>query len=261
MKLNIYQIDAFTDSIFSGNPAAVIPLEQWLSDEILQNIATENNLSETAFFVKEKQGFHIRWFTPLSEVNLCGHATLATAHVLFVHLGFEGSVLEFQSRSGLLKVEKTEDNILTLNFPAAKLSKMNLPDHIKAAIGIEPVECWHGDEDIMLIFESEKQTLSITPDFEKLKDPVYRGVIVTAPGDTVDFVSRFFAPAYGINEDPVTGSAHTLLIPYWSKKLGKTKMKAKQISKRGGDLICSVEGDRVNIGGDAVTYMEGSIVI
>jgi PhzF family phenazine biosynthesis protein len=258
MELKIYQVDAFADQVFSGNPAAVVPLENWLPGEVLQNIALENNLSETAFFVYEPEGLRIRWFTPASEVNLCGHATLGTAHILFNHLNFHANIIEFNSRSGLLKVKKSGD-LLWLDFPASKLTQIEIPENLKKAVDSSPKECWHGRDDFMLIFEDEQTIRSINPDFTEISKSECRGLIVTAKGEKVDFVSRFFAPKVGVNEDPVTGSAHTMLIPYWSEKLGKKEMTARQVSKRSGNLKCINYGERVKIGGKAVTYLEGKI--
>jgi PhzF family phenazine biosynthesis protein len=256
MELTLFQVDAFATKVFSGNPAAVVPLEYWLPDAVLQNIAFENNLSETAFFVKEPEGLRIRWFTPVAEVALCGHATLASAHVLFYHLNFQGNVIEFQSLSGLLKVEKSGD-LLWLDFPASKLTRVEITDNLAKAVGFSPFECWRGHDDFMLIFEDEQTIRSIAPDFPEILKSECRGLIVTAKGEKVDFVSRFFAPKVGVNEDPVTGSAHTMLIPYWSERLGKKEMEARQVSKRSGDIKCINNGDRVKIGGHAVIYLVG----
>jgi PhzF family phenazine biosynthesis protein len=258
MELKIYQADAFADAVFSGNPAAVIPLGEWLPDSILQKIALENNLSETTFFVDEPEGLRIRWFTPAAEVRLCGHATLASAHILFNHLGFAGDVISFNSLSGVLKIERSE-GLLWLDFPASELRQVEIPANLTAAVGCTSLECWRGRDDFMLVFDSEETIRSISPDFQAILKSECRGLIVTAPGQEVDFVSRFFAPRVGVNEDPVTGSAHTMLIPYWSKKLSKTEMQAQQVSKRGGSLQCLNLGNRVKIGGKAVTYLEGRI--
>ena len=260
MKLKIYQIDAFADKIFEGNPAAVVPLNEWLSDKTLQNIALENNLSETAFYVPSEIGFHIRWFTPGAEVDLCGHATLATAHVLFEHYNFSGNEILFDSRSGILKVEKLNKR-LTLDFPTSKIKEVDVPDNLKNAFNNKPVKCIKGRDDYMLVFSTEKEIEGLKPDIQQILKSKTRGIICTAPSRKYDFVSRFFAPAVGVNEDPVTGSAHTMLIPYWSEILGKKKMIAKQISNRGGILQCELFGDRVKIGGRAVTYLTGEIEI
>lgn len=260
MKLTLYQIDAFAEKVFEGNPAAVIPLQNWLNDEVMQKIALENNLSETAFFVPVEAGFHIRWFTPLAEVNLCGHATLASAHVLFNHLNYTEKEIRFQSRSGILKVKK-EGDLIVLDFPASKMSEIEVPENLQTAFNIQPKKCVKGRDDLMLIFEKEEDILNLKPDFQKIIQSKTRGVIVTAKSEKYNFVSRFFAPAVGVNEDPVTGSAHTILIPFWSNELRKNEMIAKQISGRGGILYCKNLGDRVEIGGKAVTYLMGEITV
>lgn len=258
MKLHLYQVDAFAETVFEGNPAAVIPLENWLNDSILQKIAMENNLSETAFFVPNATGFHIRWFTPLAEVDLCGHATLATSHVLFHHLNFAEKEIHFESRSGILKVKK-EDNLIVLDFPASFVTEIEIPVHLLKAFNIHPKKCFKGREDLMLIFDSESDIQNLKPNFQKISESETRGIIATAKSEKFDFVSRFFAPSVGIDEDPVTGSAHTMLIPYWSRVLNKTRLLAKQISSRGGILHCKNSGERVEIGGLAVTYLVGEI--
>lgn len=260
MKLNIYQIDAFSEKVFSGNPAAVVPLEKWLPSQTMQNIAMENNLSETAFFVPEENGFHIRWFTPATEVNLCGHATLATAHVLFHHLNFNREEIVFQSRTGELKVKK-ENELIVLNFPASEVIETEVPQNIKQAFDIKPQNIYKGREDLMFVFEKQADIQNLKPDFNFLKTLEMRGIIATAPSDEYDFVSRFFAPREGIDEDPVTGSAHTMLIPYWADRMGKNELIAQQISKRGGILHCKLLGERVEIGGKAVTYLVGEISV
>lgn len=260
MKLTLYQIDAFAEKVFEGNPAAVIPLQNWLNDEVMQKIALENNLSETAFFVPVEAGFHIRWFTPLAEVNLCGHATLASAHVLFNHLNYIEKEIRFQSRSGILKVKKERD-LIVLDFPVSKISEIEVPENLQTAFNIQPKKCIKGRDDLMLIFEKEEDILNLKPDFQKIIQSKTRGVIVTAKSEKYNFVSRFFAPAVGVNEDPVTGSAHTILIPFWSNELRKNEMIAKQISGRGGILYCKNLGDRVEIGGKAVTYLMGEITV
>lgn len=260
MKLTIYQVDAFAKNVFEGNPAAVIPLENWLPDETMQRIAMENNLSETAFFCTNNKGFHIRWFTPLAEVDLCGHATLASAHVLFNHLDYNNEEILFESRSGVLKVKKEQDYML-LNFPSSKVEAKYIPTNLKTAFNVHPIKCYVGREDLMFVFQREEDIKNLKPNFTTIGESTKRGVICTAKSDNFDFVSRFFAPAVGINEDPVTGSAHTMLIPYWAKQLNKTKMIAKQVSKRGGILYCTYLGDRVEIGGTAITYLKGEITI
>lgn len=260
MKLSLFQVDAFTDHVFGGNPAAVVPLESWLPDLLMQQIASENNLSETAFFVPEPAGYRIRWFTPVSEVDLCGHATLASSHVLFNHLDFPGDLLEFQSRSGILRVKRDGER-LTLDFPADTMQEVTAPENLVIAIGRKPVNTFKGKTDFMMVYTSQSDVEEIVPDIPLLLKTDARGVIVTAPGKEVDFVSRFFCPQVGVAEDPVTGSAHTSLTPYWSARLGKTMMKASQLSKRKGHLTVSLKGDRVEISGKAVTYMKGEIFI
>ena len=259
MKIKIFQVDAFTDKLFSGNPAAVCPLESWLPDSAMQSIAAENNLAETAFFVKEGDGFHLRWFTPVAEVDLCGHATLASAHVLFHHLGYSGDVITFQSKSGYLKVRK-EDDYLTLDFPADTFEKVTIPSFLGEAFASQPVEAYKGRMDYMLVFGSQQEIENAGPDMSLIAKADARGVIITAPGLSSDFVSRYFAPQYGIPEDPVTGSAYTVLAPYWSEKLGKKELSAIQLSPRKGHLKCTHLGERVDITGKAITYMTGELL-
>lgn len=262
MSFQIYQIDAFTDEVFKGNPAAVVPLPNWFPDETLQKIAFENNLSETAFIVFEAESIRIRWFTPNTEVDLCGHATLATAFYLFDIKQIKIPVIEFSSRSGILKVEKKND-LLVLDFPAMAFSEAKPPVGLMEGIGAEPIEIYKAKDDWMLVFEDEKTIEKLTPNFSELKKVEARGIIVTAPSSqpNIDFVSRFFAPAVGINEDPVTGSAHTKLVPYWSKKLNKNTLVAKQISERTGVIFCENAGDRVKLGGKAMLYLKGEIFV
>ncbi|MFD2532913.1 PhzF family phenazine biosynthesis protein [Gracilimonas halophila] len=260
MSLPIYQVDAFTSELFAGNPAAVVPLDEWLSDEQMQNIAAENNLSETAFFVKEGESYRLRWFTPTVEVDLCGHATLATAHVLFEELGYPEDELVFKTRSGLLNVGKSGNRLL-MNFPADHMEKVEAPDVMFQALGIPKTPEVYKSDDYMVVLNSEEEVAALNPDIKMLSEVEARGIIVTAPGDEVDFVSRFFAPQSGVDEDPVTGSAHTKSTPYWSKKLSKDRLNARQISKRGGDLICEMKGDRVEISGFAITYLKGEITV
>jgi len=257
LELNLYQIDTFTDRPFEGNPAAVIPLETWLPDNAMQSIAEENNLSETVFFVPKNSGFHIRWFTPKIEVELCGHATLAAAYVLFNILDYKGESIEFESKSGTLTVLQKYD-WLVLDFPSQPPIPCHVPDAIVKAFKKTPIECLRS-EDYIVVFESESDILSIKPDMDYLKKLDLRGVIITARSRQYDFVSRFFAPNCGIDEDPVTGSAHTQLTPYWAQILGKTSMTAKQVSSRGGELICELHNDRVFISGKAVKFLEGKI--
>lgn len=261
MKLRLYQVDAFTDRLFSGNPAAVCPLQEWLPDEILQKIAEENNLAETAFYVRKNDQYEIRWFTPAVEVDLCGHATLASAKVLYDFGNYDSDEIIFNSpRSGILKVSRNGD-VYTLDFPADRYERADLSPQVIACFNSQPLEAYRGKTDLMLVFGSEDEIRKMVPDFIALMKIKVRGVIVTAPGTETDFVSRFFGPQSGINEDPVTGSAHTTLTPYWAQKLGKTRLTAAQLSARGGYLECSVEGDRVKISGRAVTYLQGEITV
>ncbi len=257
MKILQFQVDAFTDRLFAGNPAAVCPLDSWLDDELLQAIAEENNLSETAYFVPCERGFELRWFTPTTEVKLCGHATLATAHVLFRHLGYDQPEILFETLSGDLRVSR-EGSLLTLDFPARPVEAVAAPEALLRGLGVEPVEVWAGD-DYMAVLDSEARVRELSPDLAQLVRLDRRAVMVTAPGDHCDFVSRFFAPKQGIPEDPVTGSAHCTLTPYWAQKLGKTTLSARQLSRRGGDIQCRLEGDRVFLSGRAVTFLVGEL--
>ncbi len=259
MKLPIYQIDAFARRCFEGNPAAVVPLEEWLPDAAMQAIAGENNLAETAFFVREDGGFRIRWFTPTTEVKLCGHATLAAAYVLLNILNYPQDQVSFTSLSGELTVTKT-DRLLTLNFPTQCPEECVIPDALSAGLGVSPIQCLK-HEDYLAVFETEEEVLAINPNHQALKQLDGRGVIVTAPSSTYDFVARVFAPKFGIPEDSVTGSAYTQLVPYWSERLGTLKLQAKQVSARGGELFCELQGDRVLISGYGVKYLEGTIEI
>ena len=259
MKLKLYQIDAFTDKVFSGNPAAVIPLEAWLPDELMQKIALENNLAETAFIVPDGDEIIIRWFTPSVEVDLCGHATLAAGFVLFNYLKHSGNKINFISpRSGPLQVTKS-NNLLTLNFPSDKFIPVVISDEIKAGLSLPPKEAYKGKTDYLLVYESEDQIRQLIPDFNLISKLAARGIIVTAPGNQVDFVSRFFAPQSGVNEDPVTGSAHTTLTPYWAARLKKDILTATQLSSRTGELHCRYLGERVEISGKAAPYLVGEI--
>lgn len=257
MQIDIYQIDAFASRPFEGNPAAVCPLEAWLPDELMQSIAAENNLSETAFFVPDGDNYYIRWFTPTAEVELCGHATLASAFVLFECLGAGSDTVTFDSKSGLLPVHKDGDRIV-LDFPAQPPELCDTPTEIVEAFGIAPVQCLQS-ADLLVVFEHADQVRSADPDIATLAKLRARGIIITAADEEYDFISRFFAPAVGIAEDPVTGSAHTQLTPYWSQKTGKTFLRAKQVSARGGELDCELVGNRVHIGGTAVKYLQGTI--
>jgi PhzF family phenazine biosynthesis protein len=267
MKLRLYQVDAFADRLFSGNPAAVCPLDEevtphgtWLPDAVMQQIAAENNLAETAFYTRSGSGYGIRWFTPACEVDLCGHATLATGFVVFTYDGYKGDTVEFSSRSGILRVRRDGD-LLVLDFPVDAVQPAEAGQMLVEAIGREPAECWKGRTDYLLVYPREEDVASLSPDFGHLAAVPARGVIVTAPGRGSDFVSRFFGPQVGVNEDPVTGSAHTTLTAYWSKRLGRTEMSARQLSRRGGTLRCRLAGDRVEIAGRAVPYLEGTITI
>ncbi len=259
MELNLYQIDAFASKPFEGNPAAVCPIDEWLPDEIMQSIAEENNLSETAFFVPTGDGFHIRWFTPTSEVDLCGHATLASAYVLFNILNYKSDKIEFDSKSGILTVTK-DNEWLVMNFPAQPPVLCDIPKEIGKAFDIAPIECLRS-EDFIVVFEREIDIESAKPDFERLKNLDLRGVIITAKSSSYDFITRFFAPKYGVPEDPVTGSAYTQLAPYWASRTGKKRFNVKQVSSRGGELSCEVVDNRVHISGKAIKYLEGKIKI
>lgn len=260
--LKIYQVDAFAESLFKGNPAAVILLDEWLEESIMQDIASENNLSETAFLVKNGKQYDIRWFTPACEVDLCGHATLASGYVLMTFYEKQATKIIFYSpRSGTLSVEK-QGEALYLDFPVDNLKPCEISAEKIKAFGKTPVECYQGREDYLMVFETQKDIENLSPDFNLLsKIETKRGYIATAPGEESDFVSRFFAPYAGINEDPVTGSAHTTLTPYWSEKLSKNELSARQLSKRGGYLTCIDEGERIKIGGKAQLYLVGEVYV
>ncbi|MGQ7869311.1 PhzF family phenazine biosynthesis protein [Sunxiuqinia sp. sy24] len=260
MKLPIFQVDAFAEKLFQGNPAAVVPLKEWLADKLMQAIAMENNLSETAFFVPTKAGFNIRWFTPKAEVDLCGHATLATAHIIFNEANYPKSTLSLDSRSGNLTVTKLND-LLQLDFPADTIQPIEEPTELSQAVGKTPSACFLGKTDYLFVYDSQHELEQMQPDFGTLTQTGARGIIVTAPGNDCDFVSRFFAPGLGIDEDPVTGSAHTTLMPYWTDRLQQQELSARQISSRGGQLQCTLQGDRVLIAGKATTYLRGEIFI
>lgn len=260
MKLAYYQIDAFTDHLFGGNPAGICPLSEWLPAETMQKIALENNQAETAFFVGGEGRYHIRWFTPAVEVDLCGHATLASAYVIFRLLGYGGARIELDSRSGRLSVRRDGDR-LTLDFPADVTAPVAGPEPLVRGVGVAPLEAYKGKTDYMLVYGAEEDVAGMKPDFALIAGVPARGVIVTAPGRATDFVSRFFAPQVGINEDPVTGSAYTTLTPYWAGKLGRTELTAAQLSPRGGRLWCRLSGDRVEISGQARAYLKGEIEI
>jgi PhzF family phenazine biosynthesis protein len=260
MKLKIYQVDAFTSSLFGGNPAAVVPLTEWLSDAMLQNIAAENNLSETAFFVPEANGFHIRWFTPSAEVELCGHATIASSYVLYQVEGYGHNEILFDSKSGPLKVKK-QDDWFTLDFPAYALTATEATNDILAAIGKTPTEMFSYKNDLLFVYHDQTSVEMIQPDFKKLAACKVRGVLVTAPGNNADFAYRFFATGVGVDEDPATGSAQCALIPYWAKRLGKNSLTSDQVSKRRGFLKSTLKSDRVEISGQAVLYLSGEITV
>ena len=255
----MYQVDAFAKNVFEGNPAAVIPLDSWISDKAMQSFAQENNLSETAFFCPTKTGYKIRWFTPNGEVILCGHATLATAYVIFNFFENNSNSIAFESKSGILNVSQDND-LYTLDFPSQLPLECEIPEYLEEGLGVKIENCYI-NEDYIVVFDNEKKISNLVPDMKKLSNLDSRGVIVTATSNEFDFVSRAFFPKYGIPEDPVTGSAHTKLIPLWSKKLNKTELRAKQISKRGGELFCKYNGDRVKIAGYAQLYMVGEINI
>ncbi len=261
MKLPLFQVDAFTDKIFAGNPACVVPLEEWLPNDLLLKIAKENAVAETAFFIKEGSKFHLRWFTPETEMDLCGHATLAAAHAIKAILNHEGDKINFKTLSGELEVVVVNSQY-TLNFPSREPVATSLPSDLSKAINIQPQEVLKA-RDFVLLFSSEEEVKNIKIDrayFDNLALGT-GGVIFTAKGNDADFVSRFFTPGASVFEDPVTGSAHCSLIPYWRQKLGKNKMTAKQISERGGNLICEDRGDRVLISGNARTYSEGFLYL
>lgn len=255
----MYQVDAFASELFEGNPAAVCPLAEWLPDEIMQSIAEENNLSETAFFAPAEAGFRIRWFAPKKEVDLCGHATLASAYVLFDILGYDQDEIVFDSKSGKLTVSR-KDGWLVMDFPKQPPQPCDIPEEIAAAFEATPVECLKA-EDYLVVFEHENEIETAKPDYAQLLELDLRGVAITAKSTRYDFIARFFAPKYGIPEDPVTGSAYTQLAPYWASKTGLKRFRAKQVSPRGGELVCEIVDDRVLIYGKAIKYLEGKISI
>lgn len=261
MKIPLYQVDAFASRVFAGNPAAVCLLDRWLDDSVLQAVAAENNLSETAFLVRNTEGFDLRWFTPVTEVALCGHATLASAFVLFTCQKWEEEYIRFQTRkSGELVVTRRGD-LFEMDFPARPAHPLTPPAGLFEALRVKPQEILGSAEDLLVVLDSEKTVKAVEPDFLGLERVACRGIIITARGDQSDFVSRFFAPQVGIPEDPVTGSAHCVLIPYWADVLRKNDLHAFQVSKRGGELFCKYAGDRVKISGKAVLYLEGFITI
>jgi len=264
MPIPLYQVDAFTTRVLGGNPAAICPLERWLDDATLQALATENNLSETAFFVPEAEGYRLRWFTPATEVELCGHATLASAHVLFEHLGYPGERIRFLTHSGDLFVARAGGE-LEMDFPAEVPEPCQAPAALAEALGTQPAEVLAAS-DYLAVLADAGAVAALAPDQGRLTTLDRRGVIVTAPagdygGGGYDFVSRFFAPRWGVPEDPVTGSAHCALAPFWAERLGRSELRARQVSTRGGDVTCAVRGDRVALRGAAVTYLVGECLI
>jgi PhzF family phenazine biosynthesis protein len=260
MKQKIYQIDTFTNKTFRGNPAMVCPLDGWLSDETMQQIAQENNLSETAFFVKEDEVYNLRWFTPISEVDMCGHATLASAYVLFECMGHDkNEVISFFTKSGILKVWK-EDSRYVMDFPIQAIKSCDISEQIEVSFGIKPIAIF-ASMDYIIVFEYEEDVLNAKPNLTLLKELDLRAVCITAKSKEYDFVTRFFAPKIGVNEDPVTGSAFTQLVSYWADVLEKNELSAKQVSKRGGEIRCSIKDGRVEISGDGVKYLEGFIEV
>lgn len=260
--MHIYQIDAFTDTVFGGNPAAVVPLEAWLPDKIMQAIAAENNLAETAFFVPEPGGYSLRWFTPTQEVPLCGHATLASAFVIFTEIAPEREVAEFHTQSGTLTIVRAGDQ-LQMDFPRHAFAGAQAPQALLAGLGVPPREAYFVSQspNYYAVYDTEAEVRALAPDFAALSQLQSLGTVVTAPGTDCDFVSRYFAPALGIPEDPVTGSTHCALAPYWAGRLGKADLFARQVSRRGGELFCTVTDSRVLISGQAVKYLSGEIFI
>jgi PhzF family phenazine biosynthesis protein len=261
LSIPIYQVDAFSDKLFGGNPAAVCPLKEWLPAPQMQKIALENNLAETAFFIPMGKDFEIRWFTPESEVDLCGHATLATAHVLFSHLNFEGDTIHFHTLNAGTLTVSCHDDLYTLNFPSRVPQSCEVPAGLIEALGGKKPVAVLRSRDYFIVYETEADVLALKPNFAALSRIESLGFVVTALGDNSDFVSRFFAPSAGIDEDPVTGSAHCNLIPYWAERLGKFKLHAYQVSARRGELWCENKGDRVLMSGKAVTYLKGEIFL
>lgn len=260
MKIPYYQIDAFTGSVFSGNPAGVCLLQDWLDDTTMQAIAAENNLSETAFLVRAGERYGLRWFTPKVEVDLCGHATLASAFVVFAYLATTSQEVAFETKSGVLTVGR-EGDLLSMDFPSKRAERTSVPEAVAAALGTEPEEVWMAERDQLVVFSDEATVKRLDPDVSLLARLEHPGTIVTAPGTDCDFVSRFFAPGMGVPEDPVTGSAHSTLVPYWADRLAKKQLHARQVSERGGELFCEDRGERVGIAGRAVAYSEGSLVL
>ena len=262
-QLKIYQIDAFTDAVFGGNPAAVVPLGEWLSDTQMQQIAAENNLAETAFFVPEPGGYKLRWFTPACEVPLCGHATLAAAFVVFTEIDPALGRAEFHTQSGTLTVTRSGGDRLQMDLPRHALTPVDPPPALLNGLGTPPVEVYftEANPNFYAVYETEAEVRALAPDFAALLPLGALGICATAPGTDCDFVSRYFAPGFGIPEDPVTGSTHCALAPYWAERLGKTDLFARQVSPRGGELFCTAGGTRVGIAGQAVKYLAGEISI
>jgi PhzF family phenazine biosynthesis protein len=259
MEIPFYQIDAFASQVFSGNPAGVCLLKSWLPDDVLQSIAAENNLPETAFLVGQDDCYDIRWFSPTVEIDLCGHGTLASGHVIFQFVGCDLECVEFRSKSGDLRV-KRKNSLLFLDFPSRKPLPCSTPDGLASILGAAPSQVL-SSRDLMVVFDDENTVKTLNPNLDAVAKLDGFALIVTAPGQDSDFVSRFFAPGAGIPEDPVTGSAHCTLVPYWSERLGRKDLHAFQLSKRGGELFCTDRGDRISIGGRAVTYLAGTITI
>ena len=258
MKLTMYQIDAFAQKVFEGNPAAVIPLKEWLEDELMQKIAIENNLSETVFFVKEQEKYHIRWFTPKAEVDMCGHATLASAYVIFEELQEQVNEIVFSSKSGDLAVKKESDGSLVMSFPLQEINECPIPQQIIDSFIHKPIACYKS-MDYIVIFENEQDIIDAKPNLELLKSLDARGVCIASISSEYDFVTRFFAPKYGIDEDPVTGSAFTQLVSYFSKTLDKQEFSCKQLSQRGGEVFCKLKGERIEMRGFCVKFLEATI--
>jgi PhzF family phenazine biosynthesis protein len=260
MEIELFQLDAFTDHLFGGNPAAVCVLASWLPDDILQKIASENNLSETAFITLRDDNYHIRWFTPECEVDLCGHATLAAAYVVLHYLEPNRQVVTFYSLSGDLTINLADNNYLKMDFPALEFKEADQNSLLEQALGVKPLEVYQS-KDCLVVVGSEKEVKDVAPQLADLNKLDFRGIIVTAKGEHVDFVSRYFAPRCGVSEDPATGSAHCILAPYWSEKLGKTHLHAKQLSKRQGEIFCEVVGARVLLTGKVIPYLQGKITL
>ncbi len=259
MQLKTYQIDAFATKVFEGNPAMVVPLDAWIDGELMQKIAQENNLSETAFFVQKDEICELRWFTPLHEVDMCGHATLASAYVLFECMEYEREVIMFSTKSGILEVRK-EKNHFIMDFPIQTIEPCDISPKIEQAFGVKPLATF-ASMDYIVIFEHEEEVANVTPNLAILKELDLRGVCISSKSEKYDFVARFFAPKYGIDEDPVTGSAFTQLVSYWKEILKKDEFFAKQLSARGGEVSCQLKGERVEIRGEAVKYLEGMIEV